>query len=47
MDLMRDQAWHRLVAARPWLRIDPAEGLCFDGVALARVAQAHGTPSWV
>ncbi len=47
MDLTRDQVWHRLVAARPWLRFDAAAGLCFDGVPLARVAHAHGTPSWV
>jgi diaminopimelate decarboxylase len=47
VDWMRDQMWHRLVAARPWLRIDPADGLCFDGVPLARIAQAQGTPTWV
>ena len=44
---MRDQPWHRLVAARPWLRFDALDGLCFDEVPLARIAAAHGTPSWV
>lgn len=47
VDLGRDQPWHRLVAARPWLRMDATEGLCFDGAPLARLARAHGTPAWV
>ena len=45
--LSRDQAWHRLVAARPNLGWHAMDGLCMDGVALADIAAAHGTPTWV
>jgi diaminopimelate decarboxylase len=36
-----------LVAARPWLRGHVLDGLMFEGVALAGIAAAHGTPTWV
>jgi len=45
--LARDQAWHRLIAARPALAWDAMDGLCFDGVPLAAIAADHGTPTWV
>ncbi|HQU11441.1 MAG TPA: diaminopimelate decarboxylase, partial [Acidiphilium sp.] len=45
--LTSDQAWRRLVAARPNLSFHAMDGLCLDGVPLAAIAAAHGTPSWV
>ncbi len=36
-----------LIAARPWLRYDPMAGLLMDGVPLAAIADAIGTPTWV
>nr|WP_294513714.1 diaminopimelate decarboxylase [uncultured Rhodopila sp.] len=36
-----------LIAARPWLRHDPMAGLLVDGVPLAGIADAVGTPTWV
>lgn len=36
-----------LIAARPAFTADALDGLLFEGVALAAVAQAHGTPVWV
>ncbi len=36
-----------LIAARPNLRMDAQAGLMFDGVPLARIAHALGTPVWV
>jgi diaminopimelate decarboxylase len=36
-----------LVAARPHLRMDARQGLMLEGVALAPVARALGTPVWV
>ena len=45
--LTRDQAWHRLVAARPNLSFHAMDGLCLDDVPLASIAAAHGTPTWV
>ncbi|MBB3172505.1 diaminopimelate decarboxylase [Endobacter medicaginis] len=36
-----------LLAARPWLRMDVQDGLLFDGVSLAAIAQGVGTPCWV
>jgi diaminopimelate decarboxylase len=36
-----------LVAARPSLRADPLDGLLFEGVPLAAIAAAEGTPCWV
>ncbi|HQT73837.1 MAG TPA: diaminopimelate decarboxylase [Acidiphilium sp.] len=45
--LTSDQAWRRLVAARPNLSFHAMDGLCLDGVPLASIAAAHGTPSWI
>ncbi len=36
-----------LIAARPALRAHAIDGLLFEGVALAEIAHAHGTPCWV
>ncbi len=36
-----------LLAARPALSMHAREGLCFEGVALNAIADAHGTPVWV
>jgi len=36
-----------LIAARPAFKADALDGLLFEGVALAAVARAHGTPVWV
>ncbi len=36
-----------LIAARPALRMDAHAGLLFEGVPLAEIARAHGTPTWV
>ncbi len=36
-----------LIAARPGLRVHAMDGLLFDGVPLAAIAHAHGTPCWV
>ena len=36
-----------LIAARPSLSADALDGLTFDGVPLAAIAAAHGTPCWV
>jgi diaminopimelate decarboxylase len=36
-----------LIAARPHLRMDPAQGLMLEGVALAAIAGDLGTPCWV
>ncbi len=36
-----------LIAARPGLRVHAMDGLLFDGMPLARVAQSWGTPCWV
>lgn len=45
--LLRDQPWHRLIAARPALRWHAQDGLTFDDVPLAAIAAEHGTPSWI
>ena len=42
-----DPSVQDLIAARPHLRMDAQAGLLFDGVPLARIAQALGTPVWV
>lgn len=42
-----DPSFAELIAARPALRADALDGLIFDGVALAALAAAHGTPAWV
>jgi diaminopimelate decarboxylase len=36
-----------LIAARPSLRMHAYDGLLFEGVPLAAIAHAHGTPCWV
>jgi diaminopimelate decarboxylase len=36
-----------LVSARPGLQMDPKDGLSFEHVRLAEIADAHGTPCWV
>ena len=36
-----------LIAARPALRMNAHDGLTFEGVSLAAIAAAHGTPTWV
>ena len=36
-----------LIAARPNLTMDPADGLMLEGVALATIARDLGTPCWV
>jgi diaminopimelate decarboxylase len=36
-----------LIAARPSLAADALDGLTFEGVPLAAIAAAHGTPCWV
>jgi diaminopimelate decarboxylase len=36
-----------LIAARPSLAADAFDGLTFEGIPLAAIAAAHGTPCWV
>lgn len=36
-----------LIAARPQLALDPGHGLMLEGVPLAEIAAALGTPTWV
>ncbi|GLR65726.1 diaminopimelate decarboxylase [Acidocella aquatica] len=36
-----------LLAARPALSMHARDGLCFEGVPLNAIADAHGTPVWV
>ena len=36
-----------LLAARPAFSMHAQDGLCFEGVALNAIADAHGTPVWV
>ena len=36
-----------LIAARPTLRMHALDGLLFEGVPLAAIAHAYGTPTWV
>jgi diaminopimelate decarboxylase len=36
-----------LLAARPALAMHGQDGLCFEGVPLNAIADAHGTPTWV
>jgi diaminopimelate decarboxylase len=36
-----------LLSARPALSMHAQDGLCFEGVALNAIADAHGTPVWV
>ncbi len=42
-----DPSAAELIAARPSLRMDARDGLLFEDVALADIAAAHGTPTWV
>ncbi len=42
-----DPGFAELLALRPQLIMDPAAGLMMEGVALAAIARAHGTPTWV
>jgi diaminopimelate decarboxylase len=44
---MVDPTALELLAARPFLKMDAQAGLLFEGVPLAGVAAAHGTPTWV
>jgi diaminopimelate decarboxylase len=47
IDTSDDPTTQELLAARPWLKHDAMAGLMLDGVPLARIAQAVGTPTWV
>lgn len=42
-----DPSFADLLAARPALRMDALAGLMMEGVPLARIAEALGTPTWV
>lgn len=42
-----DPSFAELLAIRPQLRMDPLAGLMLEEVPLARIAAAHGTPSYV
>src|SRR5689334_3519156 len=42
-----DPTFAELIAARPHLAMDARDGLLLDGVPLARIADAAGTPAWV
>jgi diaminopimelate decarboxylase len=42
-----DPSVQELLAARPWLKHDVMAGLMMDGIPLAAVADAVGTPTWV
>lgn len=42
-----DPSAQELLSARPWLRHDAMAGLLMDGVPLAAIADAVGTPTWV
>ncbi|MCS6892810.1 MAG: diaminopimelate decarboxylase [Rhodovarius sp.] len=42
-----DPTFQELVAARPWLMMDPLAGLLAEEVPLVRIAAAVGTPAWV
>src|SRR5476649_1443730 len=46
-DPATDPSIQDLIAARPWLRYHAMDGLLLDGVALAGIADAAGTPTWV
>lgn len=46
-DPMTDPSVAELVALRPWLKLDAMSGLLLDGVPLAGIADAAGTPTWV
>ncbi len=42
-----DPTCTELLARRPALRLDAMDGLLFEGVPLAAIAEAVGTPAWV
>ncbi len=42
-----DPGFAELIAARPWLERHAMDGLCLEGVPLAAIADALGTPVWV
>ena len=46
-DPVTDPSIQDLIAARPWLKHDAMAGLLLDGVPLAGIAEAVGTPTWV
>jgi diaminopimelate decarboxylase len=46
-DPTNDPSIAELIAARPWLKYNAMDGLLLDDVALAGVADAVGTPTWV
>ena len=46
-DPSTDPSVQELIALRPWLRHDAMDGLLLDGVPLAGIADAVGTPTWV
>jgi len=46
-DPSTDPSVQDLIAARPYLRHDAMAGLMLDGVPLAGIADAVGTPTWV
>jgi len=47
IDPADDPSIRELVSARPWLKYDAIAGLLLDGVPLAAIADALGTPTWV
>ena len=46
-DPSTDPSVQDLVALRPWLKLHAMDGLLLDGVPLAGIAGAVGTPTWV
>ena len=46
-DPSTDPSIQDLIALRPWLKHDALSGLLLDGVPLAGIADAVGTPTWV
>jgi diaminopimelate decarboxylase len=46
-DPATDPSVQDLIAVRPWLKHDAMAGLMLDDVALAGIADAVGTPTWV
>jgi diaminopimelate decarboxylase len=47
IDPADDPSIQELLALRPWLKHDAMDGLLIDGVPLAAIADAVGTPTWV
>ncbi len=46
-DPTNDPSIAELIASRPWLKYNAMDGLLLDDVALAGIADAVGTPTWV